>query len=378
MPIDLVALRAQQTRGERLSVPLSHRVRGVTRNLGYAAAILRRKPELFFRLLYGTAAGRLLRRGGARFRTLTLALDYRCNYDCDHCNISLLEKPDQELLSAEDYRRLDDDMRPYGVFSYALTGGEPLYCDRLFDIIEALRPRERLILIQTNAALLDDAMARRLRDAGVDIVSVSLDKMHARHRGAGDRIDFEWYDDVLRIAGSNGLKVQFLYVADTASLESGEFEQVLNYCFARNVLLLFNPPIPLGRWRERTELLISPENSGFLRTLERQTPYARTDHKSNLKGHGCPAFKEKLYISPYGDVQGCTFLQFSIGNLKTEPLEDMLERVHQLPYFEEYVPVCPPAEDRDFIETRLRGINEASRHPIDLETYLNLPKDAGK
>lgn len=369
MIVDLQKLRSNFFAiGGAMPVPLAHKMRGFIIRLRFFSNIVRRKPRLGLRLLARVITSKLLRLSDTTFRTVTLAVDYKCNFACQHCNISQMLRSDVPRLSLDDYQRINHDFEQHGILGYTLTGGEPLIFDKLFDLIKTLRPENKLILIQTNGAVLDFALAKRLYENGVDGVAVSIDSMHASQKGDSDQIDFSWYDGLLEIANRAGLQIQLLYVVDDKNIQNGEFNRVINYCFQRRVMLLFNMPIPLGGWQNCQSSLISPANSKFIRTLEKNTPYAKTDHQCNIKACGCPAFKEKIYVTPYGDVLGCTFLQFSVGSLRNERISNVLQRAKKLEYFSEYLSVCPPAEDYSFVEKYLAQLNRNDNLPMTFET----------
>lgn len=375
--IDINKLREEFDLTGNISVPFLYQIKAYYRNIKYAFSILTHKPVVFFRLLSNTILSRFFKIHMSTFRTMTIAVDYACNFNCPHCNITLMKKPNSEDLSIDDFRKTSASLRKYGVLNYTLTGGEPLLRNDIDEIVRALDPRRNMILIQTNAALLTEKRAIELRKAGVDILCVSLDKMHDIERKGlqEDKLDFAFYDKVIKISRKAGIKVQFLYVVDNKNVNSGEFEEVVNYCFDKDVLVIYNTPIPLGNWADKNNILISKENGEFLRAIEKTTPYARTDKKSNLRGYGCPAFKEKLYMTPYGDIQGCTFLQFSLGNIKRENFDEVFKNSLNLPYFSNYIPLCPPAEDVEFIEYYRQLFKDVEALPVELKEFVEYRKE---
>ena len=114
---------------------------------------------------------------------LRLSLTARCNLACPYCCPESIEPPG--LLSVEDQIRLIDAACQLGIQTLRLTGGEPLLTDRVWPLLDALslgrkahdHPFSRLneIAITTNGSLLNDEKARRLRAAGVDRITISLD-----------------------------------------------------------------------------------------------------------------------------------------------------------------------------------------------------------
>ena len=221
------------SRGGEITTPLSHKMRGLMIRLRFFLNIVMRKPRLGIRLLVSVAKSKLLRSSDAAFRTVTLSVDYKCNFACQHCNVSQMLRFDAPRLSLDDYQNINHDFEQHGLLGYTLTGGEPLISGMLFDLIKVLRPKNKLILIQTNGVVLDLALAKRLYESGVDGVAVSIDSMHASQKGGNGQIDFSWYNNLLIIANQAHLQIQLLYVVDDKSIQNGEFNQVINYCFKK-------------------------------------------------------------------------------------------------------------------------------------------------
>ncbi len=114
---------------------------------------------------------------------LRLSLTARCNLACRYCCPESIEPPG--LLSTRDQLRLIQAACRLGAHTLRLTGGEPLLTDRLWPLLDQLslarqevaHPISRLkdVAITTNGSLLNDEKARRLRDMGVDRITISLD-----------------------------------------------------------------------------------------------------------------------------------------------------------------------------------------------------------
>lgn len=98
----------------------------------------------------------------------------RCNAKCVFCQYWQLESPDE----LNDYGPVIARFRPVVV---SISGGEPLIRKNFDDLVRSIRPHTHYISLITNGALLNEETARRLVDAGVDHISVSLDYLNARH-----------------------------------------------------------------------------------------------------------------------------------------------------------------------------------------------------
>lgn len=114
-----------------------------------------------------------------------------CNMRCNYCLHSLPEdaEPRKGILSTqlawEDFLRVAEDMKrfPNPVQAATFCGiGEPLTHPRLPDMIAYLKENHIVSMVQltTNALLLTQERAQKLIDAGLDLLSVSIQGVDAQ------------------------------------------------------------------------------------------------------------------------------------------------------------------------------------------------------
>ncbi len=111
----------------------------------------------------------------------------RCNLKCIHCYIDAGVEDSGELTTSE---ALDvvDQMAEVGVPLILFTGGEPLVRRDFFEIVQYARDRGIKSVLSTNGTLITPEVARKLKEANVVYVGVSLDSVnsdfHDAFRGA--------------------------------------------------------------------------------------------------------------------------------------------------------------------------------------------------
>ena len=54
------------------------------------------------------------------------------------------------------------------------------------------------------------------------------------------------------------------------------------------------------------------------------------------------------YITLLGDVLVCPYINIKIGNIKKQPLKDILDYGFSIKYFGEYSPICISAHNHEF------------------------------
>src|SRR5436190_22336493 len=157
-----------------------------------AAAALRADPSLARRT---ALEGFVARPGGARmdrtditgtpawrggFEASPLVVIWEvtraCDLACVHCRASAVPKRDPLELSTDEGGRLIRDLRGFGHPVFVLTGGDPLLRPDLETLVAAAaQERFPVALSPAGTPLLSHARLRRLRDAGLGSVSISLD-----------------------------------------------------------------------------------------------------------------------------------------------------------------------------------------------------------
>lgn len=98
----------------------------------------------------------------------------RCNLSCTYCNeYDDVSKPVDTAVMVSRINKLAD----LGTGIVTLSGGEPLLHPNLDDIIAAMRARGVLACMITNGYLLTADRVKRLNDAGLDHMQISIDNV---------------------------------------------------------------------------------------------------------------------------------------------------------------------------------------------------------
>jgi len=163
----------------------------------------------------------LLDTRGRALRDLRISVTDRCNFRCIYCmpkgvfgkDYPFLKRP--ELLSFEEITRLVRLFASHGVRKIRITGGEPLLRRGVETLIAELAAIGGLELTLTTNGVLLPRMAQRLRDAGLDRITVSLDALDEATFRLMNDVDFPVSDVLAGIeaaekAGFGPLKVNMV------------------------------------------------------------------------------------------------------------------------------------------------------------------------
>lgn len=122
---------------------------------------------------------------GRLMRDLRISVTDRCNFRCTYCMPKELFGADHaflpraSLLSFEEIARLARLFAELGVTKLRLTGGEPLVRKEIERLVALLAPIPGItdISLTTNGSLLTADKARRLKAAGLQRITISLDAL---------------------------------------------------------------------------------------------------------------------------------------------------------------------------------------------------------
>ena len=119
-----------------------------------------------------------------RVMSISFEVIHTCNANCFHCNwggkeVNMMAKRKTHLLPRE-YAEIRRQLDPVIL---QISGGEPLLRKDIYEIVEALSNPKGVpwTMIITNAGLLNKKKYLRLKEAGLDLFSVSLDFPDERH-----------------------------------------------------------------------------------------------------------------------------------------------------------------------------------------------------
>ena len=214
------------------------------------------------------ALPRLTDSHGRVIHDLRVSITDRCNYKCVYCRTGEFGAQYPELDIAE-YLRLIKLFVNLGIEKVRLTGGEPLLRNGLIDLIQELASLRTIkgepldLAVTTNGHLLDK-LARPLKDAGLQRVTVSM-----------DAVDAPTFERITRVPGSFKKVLAGIRAAKAAGLtplkincvllrgfNDGEIEGFARFAREEDVVVRFIEFMPLEEGR-----LWSPEIVVTLREI---------------------------------------------------------------------------------------------------------------
>lgn len=293
-------------------------------------------------------------KNGESIAILQFQYDYKCNFHCQHCDITGLRdnKEKRRFFTPRDVKELSRQADEMGLAHIVITGGEPLVFPDFDEIVKAIDPQKFYITSDTNGWFLNAERAKHLKDIGVDKIQLSLDSLLSsehdefrRKKGAHKRA-------LMAIDASlnAGLNIIVQTVVTKQRVRSEEFVEFLKFLNGKDVGVFVTYAKPVGEWEGNYGVLVDKDDMDYVRELEKK--YDVFTHLTPSYGLnlGCIAVKRMVSVTKYGDIMPCPYIHVSLGNFFEEPLRKIIERGMKIRYFGKYVDTCLVAEDRKFIE----------------------------
>ena len=140
---------------------------------------------------------------------MTRGGQWHCNQKCLHCYAAGQPLSDTAELTTAQWKQALDTLRRIGVPQVTFTGGEPTLRDDLVELVDAAQ--WFVTRLNTNGRLLTPELCRRLYEASLDSVQVTLYSAdHQRCKQRFLRAGAEGFDDTvagIRSAVASGLSV---------------------------------------------------------------------------------------------------------------------------------------------------------------------------
>ncbi len=270
-----------------------------------------------------------------------------CNLRCRHCYQSgaVPEMSYQEICGAIDNVRsafeswvteYDLEMSP----SFHFTGGEPLLRQDLFAILDYVRKCGFSTSLMSNGTLIDSDMARRIREAGVSDVQVSLDGLETTHESLRGKGSFQRTLAGIRNLVAQGVEANInLTVSRLNMNETGELVKLAEGLGAGAIA--FSRLVPTGRGKNlSSEALTREEVAHFydgLRGFRNKSKVIVTSRDplaaiADMEGEipqtempvgGCAAGIFGVTITADGTIMPCRRMDLPVGNIKETSFREL-------------------------------------------------------
>lgn len=273
---------------------------------------------------------------------IRIQITSRCNHHCGHCFASSTTKAPSDELSDEEFLDVINRISHENLRAISITGGEPLIrAGLVFQILEQLRGHPVKKTLNTNGWFLTKETAKRLKEAGLDIVQVSLDSSIE-----------EKHDNFREMKGSYKRALEAIENSFEVGLEThvrttitpfnyDEMSAILELALERGAdRLVVKPLIQSGRASYRCESLSSEQHRIAITDLLNQIHENPRISQNNVEfltpcfpflidqeytqhSEACECGDGLAFIASNGDVQPCGYAHITLGNILEADLESI-------------------------------------------------------
>lgn len=268
----------------------------------------------------------------------TLQVTTRCQANCVHCSAARHKRTGEPELSTDDWKRVIRESEQLGSVTIVFTGGEPLLRPDIFELIEWVDKDEAVPLMFCNGLLLNEENVRRLADAGLWAIHISIDSpdpaAHDQMRGVPGC--FDKAIEGLKRCKDAGMLAGISTYATPERLRNGQVVEMIE--LAKSVgadeITVFDV-VPTGRLlhQDRQYLLTDEDKEELCRIEARYNeghplPSVITQaHINGPTGNGCYAGWYQFYMTAYGEMTACDFTPLAFGSAREESVETIWNRM---------------------------------------------------
>jgi AdoMet-dependent heme synthase len=268
--------------------------------------------------------------------SVQIDITYRCNERCVHC---YLDHEDHGEMTTAEIKHLLDDLADAGVFILTLSGGEILMRKDFFEILEHARRLTFCVKLKTNAVMIREREAARIRDLGVESVQVSIYSHRPEIHDAITLVpgSLKRSVDAIRFLKSQGLKVIIANVLMTENMQ--DYPGVRALAAELGVECTLDPTVTPMMDGNRSTLKLAVGENTLRQVFRDQALVGDADEfcmlppkpgEDDMMAMPCSAGHTAAYVSPYGDVYPCVQFPLPSGNVREKSFIDIWRHSDQL------------------------------------------------
>jgi radical SAM protein with 4Fe4S-binding SPASM domain len=268
--------------------------------------------------------------------SVQIDLTYRCNEKCVHC---YLDHEDHGEMTTAEIKHLLEEMAEAGVFILTLSGGEIFLRKDFFEILEHARALTFCIKLKTNAVLIREEQAARIRELGVESIQISIYSHRPEVHDAITKVPGSLRRSIkaIRFLKSQGLKVVIANVLMTENMHDYHGVQALADELGTDCTL--DPTVTPMMDGDRSTLALNTGESA-LQALFRDEAFVGnaaefcapppSSNEGSMDALPCGAGHNACYVSPYGEFYPCVQFPLSCGNVREKRFIDIWRDSEQL------------------------------------------------
>jgi radical SAM protein with 4Fe4S-binding SPASM domain len=243
-------------------------------------------------------------------------------------------------MTTAEIKHLLDEMAEAGVFILTLSGGEIFLRKDFFEILEyARRTLLFCVKLKTNAILVREREAARLRDLGVESIQISIYSHRPEVHDAITLVpgSLKRSLDAVKFLKAQGLRVVLANVLMVQNAQ--DYRGVRALAEELGVECTLDPTITPMMDGDRGVLSLNVDQTALREVFRDQELVGDVDEfcaiaapadENSLAALPCSAGHTTCYVSPYGEVFPCVQFPLPTGNVRTQRFLDIWRHSDQM------------------------------------------------
>ena len=278
---------------------------------------------------------------------VNFAVTRRCNLRCKHCYAESTDSAHPEELTTSEAMRLVTDIADVGARFIFFDGGEPLLRDDIYQLVDHAYRSGLLPALNTNGTLLGTEAAIRLKNAGLQMLTVGLKGYDAATHNEFCGVEGSWDRAIAGAANGSATGIR-CRLSTCITRESGthvtEFATLAKRLKAE--MVEFYRFLPIGRGKQCANMALDQDDEAQvinqiighpvedLRYRCVAVPqlwvaaFQRNGKKamSRFEKAACLAGLYRCSVTHDGSVLPCEFLRKKAGNIRQTAFRDIWQQ----------------------------------------------------
>lgn len=298
-------------------------------------------------------AHRFLPNGTPMCRLIAWEVTRSCNLACKHCRAEAHTEPYPGELSTQEARALIDTFPHVGEPIIIFTGGDPMMRPDVYELIAYATAKGLRCVFSPNGTLITAETARKIREAGIQRCSISIDGANAESHDSFRGMPGAFAASLRGIEHLKAEGMEFQINTTVTRNNLLTFKKIFEMCermgaVAWHIFLL----VPMGRasgladqvisareyedvlhwfydFRKTTKMHLKATCAPHYYRIMRQRAQAEgvlvdmENFGMDAMTRGCLGGTGFCFISHVGQVQPCGYLELNCGNIRETPFPEI-------------------------------------------------------